>query len=349
MKGYVLLADGTRMDGELAGAQKVAMGWLAANTAVVGFQEMTTDPAYKDRILVFTYPEVGNVGVTKAFSESARSQAAGLILKVLSEVRSHYLAEDSFESMLKRDGVPCLVGIDTRGLAVHLREKGEMPAAIAPADAEPEKLQKALAALERPKFKPTDVAAMPAGNGQKKVAVINLGVRRSLLQQLSLCCSPVVVPYNADAAKVLATGAKGVLISDGPGGGLPAEETVETVRSLAGRIPLLGCGLGHVALGVALGCKADFLKRGHHGANCPVKNLADGRVEVSEQRHTVVLDRASVTENPKVKLLLENINDDTVEGISSADGSAVGFQFTLAPSCPGAVNPYIKQFVDGLP
>jgi len=349
MKGYILLADGMRLDGVLAGAQKTAIGWLVANTAVVGFQEMATDPAYKDRILAFTYPEVGNVGVTKAFSESSRLQVSGLVVKVLSEYRSHYLSEDSLENMLKRDGVPCLSGVDTRGLAVHMREQGEMPAAIAPDDANPEEIRKLLTALARPHFKPTEDPTTPPGNSGKKVAIINLGIRNSMLRQLSLCCQPAVLPYNADAEAVLAVGPKGVFISDGPSDVFPPAETVATIKALAGRVPMLACGLGHVALGVALGCKAAFLKRGHHGANYPVKNLNQGRVEVTEQRHSVVLERRSVTDNPKVQLLFENINDATVEGICTADGTSVGLQSTLAPAQAGMVNPQIKHFVDSLP
>ena len=348
MKGYILLADGMRLDGVLAGAAKTALGWLVANTAVVGFQEMATDPAYKDRVLAFTYPEVGNVGITKSFSESARLQVAGLVVKVLSEYRSHYLSEDSLENMLKRGGVPCLTGVDTRGLAVHMREHGEMPAAIAPAETNPDELRKRLVSLPRPEFKPTEGPVPQAGDSHKRVATINLGVRNSTVRQLNLCCRTTVLPYNADAKTVLSSARQGVFVSDGPGGVLPPEETVATIKALVGRVPLLACGLGHVALGVALGCKAVFLKRGHHGANYPVRNVEHGRVEVTEQRHTVMLDRTSVTENPKVKLLCENINDSTAEGVRAADGAAIGLQSTLAPAQAGMVNPYIKQFVDSL-
>ncbi len=348
MNGFILLADGTRLDGTLAGAPKTAMGWLAANTAVVGFQEMATDPTYKARLLVFTYPEIGNVGVTKAFSESPRIQAAGLVVKVLSEYRSHYLSEDSLDSLMKREDVPCLVGIDTRGLAVIIRDRGEMPAAITPADADAAALQKALAALERPRFKPTNGPAAPGAGSGKTVAVINLGIRRSTLQQLALCCSPQLLPYDANEQNVLASKPSGLFISDGPGGAAPPEQTVATIRQLVGKIPILAAGLGHVALGIALGCRPAFLKRGHHGANYPVRSLADGRVEITEQRHSVMLERESLTGNAAVALLMENLNDSTVEGIRTPDGLAVGLQATLAAAQPGAINPHIKQFIDRL-
>ena len=90
MKGTLLLADGMCLEGELAGARQAAYGWLAANTAVVGFQEMVTDPTYRHHILAFTYPEVGNVGVAPEFNESPRVQVSGVAVKVLSEYRSHW-------------------------------------------------------------------------------------------------------------------------------------------------------------------------------------------------------------------------------------------------------------------
>ena len=348
MDGYILLADGMRLDGTLAGSPRMAIGWLAANTAVVGFQEMATDPAYKGRILVFTYPEVGNVGTAARFAESSRVQVAGLVVKVLSEYRSHYLSEDSFQNTLAGADVPCLTGIDTRGLAVHVREHGEMAAAIAPGDADPDEIREALASLERPEFEPTEDPSVPAGDSDVRVAVLNLGVRKSQLQQLSRCASPVLLACDADAEAVMACGPAGVFVSDGPGGALPPQQSVETIRALVGKVPVLGCGLGHIALGMALGAEPAFLKRGHHGANYPVRNSAADAVEVTQQRHTVVLERKSVESSPELELLWENINDSTVEGVRAADGSAVGLQAILAAPQPGVVNAHIREFVQSL-
>lgn len=348
MQGYILLADGMRLDGTLVGSPKTVIGWLAANTAVVGFQEMASDPTYKGRILAFTYPEVGNVGTARAFSESSRLQVAGLVVKVLSQYTSHYLSEDSLENTLVREDVPCLSGIDTRGLAVHMREEGEMAAAIAPADAAPEEVKEILASFERPGFQPSDELTVPVGDSDLKVVVIDLGVRQSQLRQLSRCCRPEVLPHDAGAEAITAGKPAGVFVSDGPGGSVPPRETIETVKALLGKVPILACGLGHVALGMALGCEPTFLKRGHHGVNYPVRNTADGAAEVTAQRHTVVLERESVAGSPDAELLWENINDGTVEGIRSADGSAAGFQSILAAPQAGQVNAHMKQFVEGL-
>jgi len=355
MTGYLLLADGERLEGTLHGAAvpaAPAMGWLAANTAVVGFQEMATDPAYKHQVLAFTYPEVGNVGVAERFSESTAPQVAGLVVKVLNDHPSHYLSEASFESMLARGGVPCLSDVDTRALAVHIRRHGQMPAAIVPEGADRDEVQARLGALDRPEFEaseaPTRAGSAANSDGAVRgvptVCVLDLGIRRSQLAQLGRCGRPVVLRYDAGARDILAGEPAWVFVSDGPGAGLPPAAAVETLRALLGKVPILGCGLGHVALGLALGCEAEFLRNGHHGANYPVRNLLDGKAEVTHQRHTVALKRQSVLDNPEVELLWENMTDQTVEGIRARDGSAVGLQAVLAEPTVGAVNGHILEF-----
>ena len=347
MKGYLLLADGARFEGTLRGTAKTTTGWLVANTGVVGFQEMATDPAYKGQILAFTYPEIGNVGVAERFSESHEPQVAGMVVKVLSEFRSHYLSEDSFENMLSQAGVTCLAGVDTRGVAVHLREKGEMPAAIATEDANLEALTKTLGETDRPQFEPTDPPPPKPGSGAK-VAVLNLGIRRSQLKQFAQCCNPIVFAHDARADSILGTKPAGLFVSDGPGASVPPQPTVQTLKALIGKVPILAIGLGNVALGVALGCEAEVMGRGHHGANYAVRNLLDGTAEVTQQRHSIALNRDSVLSNPKVQLLWENMTDQTVEGICTKDGSAVGLQAVLAGPAPGLVNGHISEFVDSL-
>ena len=348
MDGYLLLADGLRLDGTLRGAATSAVGWVTANTSVVGFQEMVTDPAYKGTMLGFTYPEVGAVGAAERFSESADVQAAAVLVKVLSEFRSHYLAEEDFEDLLEAAGVPCLCDVDTRGLAVHLREEGEMAAAVAPAGTDPDEMQAQLEGFGRPAFNASEPPEAPGGEAGPHVTVLNLGVRASHLRQLARCCRTTVLPHDAFPEQIMDAGPDGLFISDGPAAGFPPDGTVETIRSLAGKVPILACGLGNVALGLALGCDATFLPRGHHAANCPVRNVQEDEVGVTHQRHSVVLDRDSVEASDEVDLLWENMNDGTVEGIRAAAMNATGLQDILPAPSPGRINARIQSFVDAL-
>ena len=61
---YVLLEDGTRFDGEVCGARTAVTGEVVFNTAMTGYQEAVTDPSYAGQIITFTYPLIGNYGVS---------------------------------------------------------------------------------------------------------------------------------------------------------------------------------------------------------------------------------------------------------------------------------------------
>jgi len=345
MRGYLLLADGTRFDGVLIGTAGAAMGWAIANTSVVGFQEMITDPAYRGALLAFTYPEIGNVGVAAMFSESGRVQVAGIVVKALSEFRSHYLSEDSMQRMLEQAGVPCLADVDTRGLAVHMRSHGEMPAAIVTEEADEADVSAQLAQSGRPAFQAPDTTIAPGGGDGAPVAVLDLGIRASDYAQLRACCAPRIMPHDAAPDDILADRPAGVFVSDGPSMALPDDATVETVRGLLGRVPLLANGLGHVALGMAMGCRPAFRKRGCHGANYPIRNAVDASTLTTHQQCSVVLDGDSVRNCKGARTLWEGIEDAMIEGVQSADGSAVGLQFMLTPPAPGQVHSQIKTFI----
>ena len=59
---YVLLEDGTRLDGDGVGAGGYVTGEVVFNTSMTGYQESVTDPSYAGQLIVFTYPHIGNYG-----------------------------------------------------------------------------------------------------------------------------------------------------------------------------------------------------------------------------------------------------------------------------------------------
>src|SRR5204862_6077826 len=81
VSGYVLLEDGTRFDGELLGSGGEVTGEVVFNTAMTGYQEAVTDPSYAGQIITFTYPLIGNYGVSGDAMESERVQARGVIMR----------------------------------------------------------------------------------------------------------------------------------------------------------------------------------------------------------------------------------------------------------------------------
>ncbi len=351
MDGFLLLADGTKLNGQLSGCSSPTAGWLTVNTGVVGFQQMLTDPVYRNVLLAFTYPEVGNTGEAASFSESDTVQPRGVIVRELCSFPSHYRAGGGLSEMLSRAEVPCLSGVDTRGLAVLLRRNGEMPAMIASADHDESDLLRRLRDTGRPRW-----AADGEGGTERKmggecgpeVAVIDLGMRNSFAGQLCRCCRPRIFSCDALPETVMEQEPDAVVVTDGPAVGPPPEESLELLKSIIGRVPLLACGLGNIALGMAMGCGIDFLRRGHHGANYPVRDVQSGAIETTFQRHSVVLDRQSAEQCEHLDVSRINVNDGSVEGVRTGDGLAIGYQHLLPLHGRDGVNHHLSEFMESL-
>ena len=85
-----MLADGTTFEGEAIGAEApggVASGEVVFNTVLSGYQEVITDPSYAGQIVTFTYPHIGNYGVTRADDESRRPFCRGVVVRELARRR----------------------------------------------------------------------------------------------------------------------------------------------------------------------------------------------------------------------------------------------------------------------
>jgi carbamoyl-phosphate synthase small subunit len=78
---YLLLEDGLRFDGDLVGHPGAVVGEVVFNTSMTGYQEAVTDPSYAGQIIVFTYPLIGNYGVSGAAMESEAVHARGVVMR----------------------------------------------------------------------------------------------------------------------------------------------------------------------------------------------------------------------------------------------------------------------------
>src|SRR6201991_3062137 len=102
-EGLLVLADGSVFEGELIGAAApggVASGEVVFNTALTGYQEIITDPSYAGQIITFTYPHIGNYGVTALDDESRRPFARGVIVRDLARRRSSWRSEADLDGFL---------------------------------------------------------------------------------------------------------------------------------------------------------------------------------------------------------------------------------------------------------
>ncbi len=355
-KAVLLLADGTAFDGLVFATAGEAVGELVLYTGVVGYQEVVTNPSYRGALVNFTYPIIGSYGVNDEDNESSAVHARGVVIRDYSSIVSNFRATGTFEDLLRKAGVVGIREIDTRAVAVHLREHGEMCAMIAPADAD----RKALA--ERLKSTPsplgTDLVAqasglwgtgkmpVPPAEAKHRVAVVDLGVTRSLLAQLAqLGCAVDVVAATAPAADILAAKPDGVVLAGGPGDPRVLGYAVETVRALLGKLPILGIGLGHQVLALALGCKVRRMKLGHRGVNYPVRDLLANHCDITVQHHSFVVDEAAVPAAAEVTHT--NVNDQTIEGIRAKAAPAAGVQFHPTPDEHGRPSKILESFLEG--
>jgi carbamoyl-phosphate synthase small subunit len=155
-----------------------------------------------------------------------------------------------------------------------------------------------------------------APDGHKfKVIAYDFGIKQNILRLLvDHQCEVTVVPANISSEDVLSVRPDGVFLSNGPGDPEPVTYAQETIRKLAGRVPILGICLGHQLCGIALGGKTFKLKFGHHGSNHPVKNLLTNQVEITAQNHGFCVDPDSLPSSD-VEVTHLNLNDHTNEGM----------------------------------
>ena len=340
MTGFLLLEDGTLFRGESVGAERSGFGEAVFTTAMTGYQEVVTDPSYAEQIVAFTAPMVGNYGVSTVRSESRRVHARAVVMR---EARG-----PGWTDWLCREGVPALSGIDTRSLVLHLRGRGAMRAAVVAGEAsvgetlatirsQPRMAGRALAETVS-----TDEPYVFSDAGTTRIAVVDYGCKRSILDRLAWAAAAVTVfPHDADADTLARY--DGVLLSNGPGDPEPLASEVATVRTLLGRVPLLGICLGHQLLALAAGHRTFKLPFGHRGANHPVVHRASGRVLVTCQNHGFAVEASEAREATHVSLY-----DGTVEGLDFPELRARSVQFHPEAG-PGPHDAWhlIDEFVEG--
>ncbi|MFA5356274.1 MAG: glutamine-hydrolyzing carbamoyl-phosphate synthase small subunit [Candidatus Omnitrophota bacterium] len=353
MKAILMLEDGKSFTGEGFGAGGERVGEVILNSSVVGYQEMMTDPANAGKILVLTYPLIGNYGVAPKFNESRGVWIAGLAIKESSRTYSNWQAKASFDSFIKERNILAARAVDTRSLAVYLRQKGEMLGVISTKEFGSKELLSRIQEFKKgapgsalPRISVSKATRAGKGSGKYRIAIVDLGVANSTIEQLErLGCSITLLPYNSSASEIMRLKPAGLVISNGPEDDPGLKEVTGNIKSLLGKLPILGISTGHQVLAGALGAKLTKLKLGHRGVNQPIHNPASYKGEITVQNHGYIVDADSLNKIKGVKVTAYNLNDRTVEGIESKRLKAMGIQYY--PASPGfnEVNGALKKFI----
>ncbi|HEY3018810.1 MAG TPA: glutamine-hydrolyzing carbamoyl-phosphate synthase small subunit [Solirubrobacteraceae bacterium] len=354
MSAYVLLEDGTRFDGDACGAPGAVTGEVVFNTAMSGYQESVTDPSYRRQIITFTYPHIGNYGVSAEAMESDAIHARGVIMRAAVNREDAPSAEGGWLDWLRDCGIPGITGVDTRALVRHIRDAGAMRGGIFPA-ATPEAQAREHVHAEEPmtgldlarEVTPSEPVLLGQDHDGPRVVAIDTGIKGSIVRNLLARGVRLELhPCSTSAADLLARDPDAIFLANGPGDPAALDHIVATLRELVGKRPTFGICLGHQLLCRAVGLETFKLPFGHRGANHPVKDLATGRVEITSQNHGFAVlgptrERTIDTDQPvrwetdfgAAQLSHLNLYDRTVEGLTLLDvpGATVQYHPEAAP------------------
>ena len=350
----MLLEDGTRFDGQSCAADDHAVGEIVFTTSMSGYQEAMSDPSYAGQLITFTFPMVGNYGVSAEAMESDQVHARAAIMRAGVDSEDAPGAERGWLSWLTDCGIPAIDGVDTRALVRHIRDEGAMRGGVFTEQTPEAEAAELIAAepsmsgrdLAREVTPPETVVLGPArppadGGSGPRIAMVDTGVKLSIIRNLRARGATVELhPCTSSAEQLVANRPDAMFLANGPGDPAALDYIVQTIRELIGKLPVYGICLGHQLLCRAVGLDTFKLPFGHHGANHPVKDLVTGRVEITSQNHGFAVlgpdgsqqldgDEAVrwETDFGAAELTHINLYDRTVEGLALRDVPGATVQY----------------------
>ncbi|MFN8714799.1 MAG: glutamine-hydrolyzing carbamoyl-phosphate synthase small subunit [Bacteroidota bacterium] len=354
----LVLQDGTVFHGKAAGAIGTTTGEICFNTGMTGYQEIFTDPSYFGQILTAASVHIGNYGIHNNEVESNSIKISGLVCKKFSEVYSRTAAHKSIRDYFVEQGIVGICEVDTRAIVRHIRQRGAMNAIISSSNLDVESLKAELSKVPSMEglelsSKVTTHETYTAGNPDAplKVALVDFGVKTNIVRCLTeRGCFVKVFPMQTPPAEIMAWGADGYMLSNGPGDPSVMTNEIATVKALIeSGTPVFGICLGHQLIALAQGLSTYKMHNGHRGINHPVKNLITGKSEVTSQNHGFAVSAEDVANNPDIEITHINLNDNTIEGLRHRTRSVFSVQYHPEAS-PGPLDAryLFDQFVENM-
>jgi carbamoyl-phosphate synthase small subunit len=360
---WLLLEDGTLLQGKSFGAKGTAGGEICFNTGMTGYLEVFTDPSYTGQVLIMNNAYVGNYGVKDGDVESDSVKISALICKNVSYRYSRMNADDSLENYLIKNNIVAIYDVDTRALVQHIRSKGAMNCVISTDLTDEAGLKEALGKVPdmdglelSSQISTKEAYTLGKPDARIRIAVLDYGVKIKILQCMTDRGAYLkVFPAKTSLEEINKFEPHGFFISNGPGDPASMGYAVKTVKDiLATEKPFFGICLGHQLLALANDIPTYKMHHGHRGLNHPVKNLVTGKSEITTQNHGFGVDPEAVKSSELVEITHVNLNDGSIEGIRMKHKPAFSVQYH-PEATPGPhdsrylFDDFIKMIVDKTP
>ena len=369
--GVLVLENKFVFKGIGIGYQGAATGEVCFNTSLTGYQEIISDPSYAEQIINFTFPHIGNVGTNKEDHESDKIWTKGVIFNSEITNPSNYRSLKNLDGWLKKHKIVGITGLDTRSLTNLIRDKGAPKGTICNNRKGNFNLKKLInSSVKWPGLNGLDLAQTVTTKKKyiwqgfktwkkekgfeknkkitHKIIAIDYGIKKNILRYFSnFNCEVIVVPCNLQAKEIIKLNPDGIFLSNGPGDpGATGRYAIDIIKKLLKtNIPIFGICLGHQLLALALKAKTKKMKLGHRGANHPVKNLINNKVEITSQNHGFEIVKESLPKN--VEVTHKSLFDNCIEGIKLKNRPVFSVQYH-PESNPGPQDSHylFKQFIN---
>ena len=336
----LVLESGQEFLGYGFGADTQAVCEIVFNTSMAGYQEILSNPACTNQIVVMTYPTIGNYGITDEDFEARNLSIGGLVVREECKTPSNFRYTKTISELMEEYSIPGISGVDTRMLTRIIRDSKSCRAAIVSSEMSKEEALALIAAtpevhnaVERVSCKKRWYSRTP--NHRFDVVLVDCGAKLNLVRKLNKQgCNVVIVPFNTSVEEILAFNPDGILISNGPGAPADVPVVVELIKSLRGKLPIFGVGLGHQLVALAHGAKVSQIEGVHRGGGHPVRNLANGKIEITAQGSLYFVDEKSL-EGTSLEVTHRSVIDNTVEGVECVAEKTFSVQYN-PESAPGA-------------
>lgn len=357
-KAVIVLEDGKVFYGKAAGKIGTTTGEICFNTGMTGYQEIFTDPSYYKQIVVMTASHVGNYGVAIEEVESDGMKIAGMVCKSFSPYYSRPGGNSSLQEYFENQDMVSISDVDTRALVRYIRDKGAMNAIISSDELDVEVLKEQL--KNEPSMAGLELASKVSclepyyfgdENADKKVAVLDFGIKNNILR----CISDrgvylKVFPYNSSFEDLKSWEPDGIFLSNGPGDPSSMQDVQKEVKKIiSSDYPVFGICLGHQMIATALGLSTFKMHNGHRGCNHPVRNEITGKCEVTSQNHGFVVKLEDAQAKDNIEITHIHLNDGTLAGlkIKGKDIFSVQFHPEASPG-PHDSRYLFDQFVENI-